>query len=140
MCRVDRRFAWVSVATAATLVAVGPARVWAQSAETPVGLPAHETLEDPFNRSVLFDELELQSLVGFVYVNDNPQGVLDGIAGAFGISADEASMAPPCLVGTEDSIVESLEARRERWQMSYHVVEDSAIDTFAPIVARLAGK
>jgi probable F420-dependent oxidoreductase len=87
-----------------------------------------------------FDELEFQSLVGFVYMGDNPQGVLDGIAGAFGIPAEEASMAPPCLVGTEDSIVESLEARRERWQFSYHVVDDNAIDTFAPIVARLAGK
>jgi copper resistance protein B len=31
----------------------------AQTAETPVGLPAHAMLEDPFNRSVLFDELEL---------------------------------------------------------------------------------
>jgi copper resistance protein B len=31
----------------------------AQPAETPVGLPAHAMLEDPFNRSVVFDELEL---------------------------------------------------------------------------------
>jgi probable F420-dependent oxidoreductase len=87
-----------------------------------------------------FDDLELQSLVGFVYMGDNPQGVLDGIAGAFGIAPEEASMAPPCLVGTRAGIVESLEARRERWQFSYHVIEDSAIDTFAPIVAQLAGK
>jgi copper resistance protein B len=65
MRRVDRRFAWVSVVAAATLVAVSPARVWAQSAETPLGLPVHETLEDPFNRSVLFDELELHD-------SDNP--------------------------------------------------------------------
>ena len=89
---------------------------------------------------VRFDNLELQSLVGFVYMGDNPQGVLDGIAGTFGIPPAEASMAPPCLVGTQAGIVESLEARRERWQFSYHVIEDSAIDTFAPIVAQLAGK
>jgi copper resistance protein B len=31
----------------------------AQTAAAPVGLPAHETLEDPFNRSVAFDVLEL---------------------------------------------------------------------------------
>ena len=53
---------------------------------------------------------------------------------------DEARLAPPCLVGSEDEIVASLEERRERWQMSYHVIDDNAIDTFAPIVARLAGK
>jgi probable F420-dependent oxidoreductase len=87
-----------------------------------------------------FDDLELQSLVGFVYMGDNPESVLDGIAGTFGIPTEEAAMAPPCLVGTVASIIESLEARRDRWQFSYHVVEDSAIDTFAPIVAQLAGK
>jgi probable F420-dependent oxidoreductase len=87
-----------------------------------------------------FDDLELQSLVGFVYVNDDSKAILEGIAGAFGISVEDARLAPPCLVGSEDDIVASLEERRERWQMSYHVIEDNAIDTFAPVVARLAGK
>ncbi len=87
-----------------------------------------------------FDDLELQSLVGFVYVTNEATKILDGIATAFGVSIDEARLAPPCLVGTEDEIVASLEERRERWQISYHVIEDSAIDTFAPIVERLAGK
>lgn len=87
-----------------------------------------------------FDDLELQSLVGFVYVTDDAKRVLEGIANAFGVSVEEARLAPPCLVGSEDEIVSSLEERRERWQMSYHVVDDVAIDTFAPIVARLAGK
>ncbi len=87
-----------------------------------------------------FDDLELQSLVGFVHVTDNAKQILDGIATAFGVSVEEARLAPPCLVGSEDEIVASLEARRERWQISYHVIEDGAIDVFAPIVERLAGK
>ena len=87
-----------------------------------------------------FDDLELQSLVGFVYVNDDSKSILEGIASAFGISVEDARLAPPCLVGSEDDIVDSLEERRERWQMSYHVIDDNAIDTFAPVVARLAGK
>ena len=86
-----------------------------------------------------FDELELQTLVGFVYVNDNAGAMLEGIANAFGISTDDARLAPPCLVGSEDEIVASLEERRARWQLSYHVIEENAIDAFAPIVARLAG-
>jgi hypothetical protein len=73
-------------------------------------------------------------------VTDDAIRILEGIASAFGVSVDEARLAPPCLVGTEDEIVSSLETRRERWQMSYHVIDDNAIDTFAPIVARLAGK
>jgi probable F420-dependent oxidoreductase len=81
------------------------------------------------------------SLIGFVYIKDNAADVLEGIAGAFGISADEARLAPPCLVGRSvDDVVESLEERRDRWQFSYHVIDDDAIDVFAPIVARLTGK
>ena len=87
-----------------------------------------------------FADLELQSLVGFVYVNDDSKAILEGIAGAFGISVEDARLAPPCLVGSEDDVVASLEERRERWHMSYHAIDDNAIDTFAPIVARLAGK
>jgi probable F420-dependent oxidoreductase len=87
-----------------------------------------------------FDDLELQALVGFVYVTDDAKRILGGIASNLGISVDDARLAPPCLVGSEDEIVASLEERRERWQMSYYVIEDGAIDTFAPIVERLAGK
>ena len=87
-----------------------------------------------------FDELELQTLVGFVYVNDDAAAVLDGIANAFGISTEDARLATPCLVGSEDDIVASLEERRERWQISYHVIDENAVDAFAPVVARLAGK
>ena len=87
-----------------------------------------------------FDDLELQSLVGFVHVTDDAKGILEGIAGAFGVSVEDARLAPPCLVGSVDDMCASLEERRERWQMSYHVIDDNAIDTFAPVVARLAGK
>ncbi len=87
-----------------------------------------------------YDDLELQALVGFVHVTDDATQILQGIADAFGVTVDEARVAPPCLVGSVDDIVASLEERRERWQMSYHVIDDNAIDTFAPIVARLAGK
>jgi probable F420-dependent oxidoreductase len=87
-----------------------------------------------------FDDLELQTLVGFVHVSDDANAILDGIAGAFNISREDARVAPPCLVGSEDDIVASLEERRDRWQISYHVIDESAVDTFAPIVARLAGE
>ena len=35
---------------------------------------------------------------------------------------------------------EELERRRERYGISYVTVGDNAIDAFAPVVARLAGK
>ena len=46
---------------------------------------------------------------------------------------------PALLVGTIDQMVEELQARRERWQMSYVVVPEEYADEFAPVVAALAG-
>ncbi len=86
-----------------------------------------------------FDDLEIQTLVGFVMLTDDRAPIAEGMAAAFKVSPDDALRAPVTLVGTETEIVELLEARRERWQMSYHVVPHEAIDQLAPVVARLAG-
>ena len=58
MRRVNRDHVSLRTVGVALLLAVA-ARAAAQTSDTPVGLPAHEMLEDPFNRSVLFDELEV---------------------------------------------------------------------------------
>ena len=47
-----------SVASVGLLALAGLADAQASDAATPVGLPAHPMLEDPFNRSLLVDELE----------------------------------------------------------------------------------
>ena len=49
----------IFVAMAALGAAAG-AHAQAPSDQQPVGVPAHEMLEDPFNRAVLFDKLEAQ--------------------------------------------------------------------------------
>ena len=86
-----------------------------------------------------FDNLEIQTLLGFVHVTDNAAGVVKAMAGSFGVSEADALLAPATLVGSHDSIAELLERRRERWQMSYTVVPIEATETLAPVVARLAG-
>ena len=47
--------------------------------------------------------------------------------------------SPHALIGTVDQIAEDLEARRERYGVSYVAVFEEQIDMFAPVVARLAG-
>jgi probable F420-dependent oxidoreductase len=86
-----------------------------------------------------FDDLEIQSLLGFVHVTDDASGIVKAIAGSFGVSEDDAVLAPATLVGSVESVIELLERRRERWQMSYIVVPIEATETLAPVVARLAG-
>jgi hypothetical protein len=55
------------------------------------------------------------------------------------VSEADAVLAPATLVGSESSVVDVLEERRDRWQMSYIVVPIESTETLAPVVARLAG-
>ncbi len=87
-----------------------------------------------------FAELEVQSLLGFVHVTDDPSGIVRAMAGSFGVSEADAVLAPATLVGSVESIIELLEERRARWQMSYVVVPVESTEALAPVVARLAGK
>jgi hypothetical protein len=48
--------------------------------------------------------------------------------------------SPVALVGTLDEMVETLERRRERWDMTYHVIGHDHLEAFAPAVERLAGR
>ena len=86
-----------------------------------------------------FDDLEIQTLVGFVHFTDDRASIAEAMAASFGVAPDDAILAPVTLVGTESQIVELLEARRERWHMSYTVVPHESMAQLAPIVARLAG-
>ncbi|HEY1739514.1 MAG TPA: TIGR03621 family F420-dependent LLM class oxidoreductase [Acidimicrobiia bacterium] len=87
-----------------------------------------------------FDDLEIQTLVGFVHVTDDAGPIFEGMAGHFGVTPEEARLAPVTLVGSQDEMVDLLEARRERWQMSYVVIDAAFAEAFEPVVARLAGK
>jgi probable F420-dependent oxidoreductase len=87
-----------------------------------------------------FEDLEIQTLIGFVHVTDDAASITQLMAKSFGVSNEDARLAPATLVGTHDEIVELLERRRERWQMSYVVIPADAIDAFAPVVGRLSGK
>jgi probable F420-dependent oxidoreductase len=90
-----------------------------------------------------FEDLEIQTLTGFVHVTTDrgsiAQGIAQGIASHFGVDPDVALETPAVLVGTLDEIGAELEARRARWQMSYVAVPEEFVDTLAPVVARLAG-
>jgi hypothetical protein len=39
-----------------------------------------------------------------------------------------------------EQIIEDLQARRDRWGISYCVVHEPYMDALAPVVVRLAGK
>jgi alkanesulfonate monooxygenase SsuD/methylene tetrahydromethanopterin reductase-like flavin-dependent oxidoreductase (luciferase family) len=73
-------------------------------------------------------------------VTDDVQGMAELFAGGLGITPEEALESPFEIVGSVDRIVDTLEARRERWGFSDIGLSAGVVDEFAPVVARLAGR
>jgi probable F420-dependent oxidoreductase len=86
-----------------------------------------------------FDDLEIQSFVGFTNFTDDRQSLAEMMAGAFGVPPEEALETPVVLAGTLEQMIDDVQARRERWLMSYVVVGVDVMEQFAPAVSRLAG-
>jgi hypothetical protein len=57
-----------------------------------------------------------------------------------GVSPEQVLDMPSVFIGSVDQIVETMQARRERYGFSYYVLMDHVLEQTAPIVARLAGK
>ncbi len=62
------------------------------------------------------------------------------LAPVFGIEPAEVPELPHAFLGTVDEICDDLERRRERWGLSYFVVQGDGMDALAPVVARMAGR
>lgn len=86
-----------------------------------------------------YAELELNMLVFAVVITDDRAGTAEMMAPLFDLDPEVVEDYPLAWIGTEDEIVESLQARRERWDVSYLVVQADAMEAAAPIVSRLAG-
>jgi probable F420-dependent oxidoreductase len=90
------------------------------------------------NRSGL---LELNALLQTVVVTDNRRQAAEELARRWTqLSPAEILESPYVLIGTIDQQVEDLQARRERWGISYYVIFESYMEAFAPVVAKLAGR
>lgn len=57
-----------------------------------------------------------------------------------GLSAEQVLASPYFLIGTAEQMVDDLLERRERWGVSYFVVQEDHLDAFAPVVAELSGR
>lgn len=87
----------------------------------------------------LFPRLELNVTVFVVAVTDHREQVAERIAGGFGVTPAEVLDVPHVLVGSVDQIVDTLQARRERFGISYVVFSGDQGEAMAPVVRRLAG-
>jgi len=86
-----------------------------------------------------FEQIELEIGAYFVSVSDEPQDALTAMATRFGVDEAEFATHPHALIGTVDSICDTLQERRERFGLSYVTVPQRNMDEFAPVVKRLTG-
>ena len=94
---------------------------------------------------VRYADIEMSIVVPFVIVTDDRAATAAAIAGtlppdaAADLTAEGVLASPHVLIGSIDEICATLDERRDRWDLSYYVFNDDAIDVVAPIVERLAG-
>jgi len=89
-----------------------------------------------------YPDLEINTLNFAVIVLEDQaetDPMLETMGGLFGLTLEQMRVNPHAMIGTVDQICESLESRRERWDMSYFVVQQDAMEATAPIIARLHG-
>ena len=92
------------------------------------------------------DDLEINALIQRVVVTDHPTAAFEQMASDFGMAdAAEAEASPLALIGSIDQIVETIEARRERWGISYLTLRPRYLDVdvlsdLETLVARLSGR
>jgi probable F420-dependent oxidoreductase len=86
-----------------------------------------------------YDDIELNKLIFASILTDDRAGTFEQMAPLFGLDPAGMEDYPHALIGSVDSICEDLQKRRERWDVSYVVVQGDALDSLAPVVARLAG-
>jgi len=86
-----------------------------------------------------YADLEINLLNFACIVTDDRAATIEQFAPLFGLTPEVLDDFPHVLVGTVDEICEAVEARRQRWDASYIVVQQDAMEAMAPVVARLAG-
>ena len=87
-----------------------------------------------------FDKIELNIRAFMVRVTDDRQTAIDQVAAFAQVDPALVVESPFALIGTPDEIIDDLLRRRERWGFSYVIVGADVVDSFAPVVAALAGK
>lgn len=87
-----------------------------------------------------FGDIELNCLVLATLVTDDQHGTAELVGQMFGLDPKAALEVPHALIGNVDQIADQILARRDRWGMSYLVVQADAMEAFAPVVEQLTGQ
>ena len=85
--------------------------------------------------------LEISALLQRVIVTDDRRRAAEQLTQRWpDLTVDEFLTSPYLLIGTLDEMAADIETRRQRWDISYYVVQEPYLEVLAPLIARVAGK
>jgi alkanesulfonate monooxygenase SsuD/methylene tetrahydromethanopterin reductase-like flavin-dependent oxidoreductase (luciferase family) len=88
-----------------------------------------------------YARLEINALVQLVIVTENRRAAAAELTNRWSeLTPDEILQSPFVLIGTVEQMVDDLQARRRRWDISSYVIFERDLDEFSPVVGRLSGK
>jgi probable F420-dependent oxidoreductase len=86
-----------------------------------------------------FARLDVESSPYFTVITDDPDTALAAVAERTGGSIEQLAEHPNVLIGPVEAVVEKLQARRTAVGVNYVTVQQDQVESFAPVVAALAG-
>ncbi|MGB9250084.1 MAG: LLM class F420-dependent oxidoreductase, partial [Mycobacterium sp.] len=84
--------------------------------------------------------LEIESSPYFTAITDDPEAALAKAGSSTGIPVEVLREHPNVMIGSLETIVEMLYSRRDSLGVNYVTVQQSHIESFAPVVDRLTGR
>ena len=72
-------------------------------------------------------------------ITDRAEELIEHLAGELNTTPEAVEAMPATLIGSESALVEQIVSHRELYDITYRTIPDFALESFAPIVARLAG-
>jgi probable F420-dependent oxidoreductase len=87
-----------------------------------------------------FTGVDVESSPYFTAITADPESALEGIAKSTGIPVDLLRDHPNVLIGSSESVVDLLHSRRESLGVNYVTVQQSQLESFAPVVDVLRGR
>jgi probable F420-dependent oxidoreductase len=86
-----------------------------------------------------FAALDIESSPYFTEITDDEDGGLTRVATTVGVDTEVLRDHPNVLIGSVGAVTERLERRRTAHGINYVTVQQSQIESFAPVAARLNG-
>jgi probable F420-dependent oxidoreductase len=87
-----------------------------------------------------YGRLEIESSPYFTAITDDPETALAKACTATGIAAEVLRTHPNVMIGSLETVVETLYSRRQSLGVNYVTVQQSQIESFAPVVEELRGR